>query len=351
MPAVTRCARKALKEEGRRRTRSTNSAWGENNLRLCISNYLKMSNPSREYSERMNFSEEHERAFAEYLVQLHLEGTISPANISTYVVPEVARSLCKDFGVSYRHQIVWAKYYALRDSTKLYTSFKQKGTGMGWDTQKYTFIMDDPRWNDLQQMNKNFKKFKKKDCYIFHILEDVFRGQGASGDFSSGFESSPRNSAEELEMEKAARDARGKGAAEKTSSDDAVKVVCLKKGKGKRKSGDISSDSPIPCPSGPTAGRYNRIFDSLESLVLKKRTSSTSTSATSPSKDSPPRASSKSAFEVALQQLVGLGLEWTVHEKVAAILLNTEQRAIWFTARSDADRLMFARLRGCFPPA
>lgn len=49
--------------------------------------------------------------------------------------------------------------------------------------------------------------------------------QGATGDFSSGFERSPRNSNEELDMERVVGNVRGKGRVDYDSSEDEVQVV------------------------------------------------------------------------------------------------------------------------------
>lgn len=176
--------------------------------------------------------------------------------------------------------------------------------------------------------------------------------QGATGEISSGFERSPRNSDEELEMERTVGNARGKGLIDYDSSKDEVQVVApTKKGKEKKRSAkhkptDLDINSQIPSPSSGTATRYFRMLDSLESLVMKKRSTST-TSVSSPSKDSGGKFDFEKEYCLALAQLTELKLNWNEHMKVADVLKDTTELIIWMTARSDEDRRDFARMRGC----
>lgn len=121
------------------------------------------------YCERIHFSKEQELSFAQYLVTMHLESKISANTISSYMVPEIVRHFRKDHGVSFPQDSIRGKYYALRDATKLYMSFKRRGIRMGWDSQNYTFMMDDPRWTELQwtRLWQILQKTKKL-LYISH---------------------------------------------------------------------------------------------------------------------------------------------------------------------------------------
>lgn len=326
MPPVTRAAKKALSSRLAQFT-STTSAWGENNLRVCVTNYFKMSKSRRPYSKRMHFSIEHEIAFAQCLVNLHRKREISVNNISSYVVPHVQRLFQENYETHYKTDTLRAKYYAFRDTTKLYIAFKRRGTGMGWDSQNYTFLMDDSQWRELEQVNKKFLKFKDRSCFVYHLLEEVFLSQGATGDFSSGFDTSPPNSEEERRMEIASRGSTGKGPVVDISSDHDVpilqpKKVKAKKGKGKRKSGASNSESPIPCPSGGSADTYFQLLDGLQSHVSKRRSCSTSSSVSSPSKNAPPPASKEDEMKRALEPLFAMELEYEVKLLVADILKN-----------------------------
>ncbi|XP_071921345.1 uncharacterized protein [Coffea arabica] len=149
--------------------------------------------------------------------------------------------------------------------------------------------------NDLRRcifnyykVNPKFVKFQN-DCSVYHLLEEVFVNQGAAGDFSSNFENDHRTSAEEQDMETAARCARGKGRSNYVDDNADVEVIGAKeekgkKGKGKRKSGDCSSSSPMSTTSGSVTDRYLRALDTIESLVSRKKSSSMSVSVSSPTK-------------------------------------------------------------------
>lgn len=191
--------------------------------------------------------------------------------------------------------------------------------------------------------------------YLSHAGR-CFRSQGASGDFSSSFERSPRNSDEEKEIEDLAGVGRDKGRADtETSNDDVIEVRQHKgkgkKGKGKRKSGALSSDSPIPSPSAAAHDRYYHVLDGLESLVSQKKSSSNSMSVSvcSPSKNQPASSKVKSAYEVALEQLSNLRLPWEVHVRMGDILKDKQEQLLWFRARYDEDRISLVRMLGCFP--
>ncbi|XP_027086969.1 uncharacterized protein [Coffea arabica] len=148
--------------------------------------------------------------------------------------------------------------------------------------------MDDNKWVKMEQVNPKFVKFQN-DCSVYHLLEEVFVNQGAAGDFSSNFENDHRTSAEEQDMETAARCARGKGRSNYVDDNADVEVIGAKeekgkKGKGKRKSGDCSSSSPMSTTSGSVTDRYLRALDTIESLVSRKKSSSMSVSVSSPTK-------------------------------------------------------------------
>lgn len=191
--------------------------------------------------------------------------------------------------------------------------------------------------------------------YLSHARR-CFRSQGASGDFSSSFERSPRNSDEEKEIEDPTGVGRDKGRADtETSNDDVIKVRQHKgkgkKGKGKCKSGDLSGDLPIPSPSATAHDRYYHVLDGLESLVSQKKSSNNSISVSvgSPSKSQPVSSKAKSAYEVALEQLSNLQLPWEVHDRMGDILKDKQEQLLWFTTRCDEDRISLVRMLGCFP--
>ncbi|XP_071903853.1 uncharacterized protein [Coffea arabica] len=166
--------------------------------------------------------------------------------------------------------------------------------------------MDDNKWAEIEQVNPKFVKFQN-DCSVYHLLEEVFVNQGATGDFSSGLENNPRTSAEKQDMETAARCARGKGRLDYAAEDADIEVVGVneekgKKGKGKRKSGDCSSGSPMSITSGSVTGRYLRALDTIESLVSRKKSSGMSVLASSLTKRRSGRyLSKKSDYEIAME--------------------------------------------------
>ena len=117
-------------------------------------------------------------------------------------------------------------------------------------------------------MNPKFVKFQN-DCSVYYLLEEIFVNQGAAGDFNSNFENDRRTSAEEQDMETAARCARGKGRSDYADENADVEVIGAKeqkgkKGKGKRKSGDCLSGSPMSTASGSVTDRYLRTLDNIE---------------------------------------------------------------------------------------
>ncbi|XP_071928017.1 uncharacterized protein [Coffea arabica] len=205
----------------------------------------------------------------------------------------------------------------------------------------------------MEQVNPKFVKFQN-DCSVYHLLEEVFVNQDATGDFNSGFENDPRTSAEEQDMETAARCARGKKRSDYADEDANVEVVRAKdekgkKSKGKRKSGDCSSGSPISIASGSVTNRYLRALNIIESLVSQKKCSSMSVSVNSPTKHHSDRdRSKKSDYDVSMEQLWGLENVAYVAKMAAAEILNDSQElAIWNLAGSDADRIIFMKLKGC----
>ena len=111
-----------------------------------------MSRPRAKYSQRNSFTEQHEIAFAQHLLSMHRKGEITPNNIGSHVIPEVMATLNATFGTFFPKNTIRSKYYALQSQTRLYISFKRRGTGMGWDSSKYTLMMDDGRWADLLQV-------------------------------------------------------------------------------------------------------------------------------------------------------------------------------------------------------
>ncbi|XP_027066453.1 uncharacterized protein [Coffea arabica] len=356
MPPVTRRAAKALKPIGIQKSLGTRSDWAENDIRQCLSNYYKMRKQRRHpEKERCNYSRQHEIQFANHLVEMHRQGEIRD-NISSYVVPEIQRRLNGQYGTSFTEDSIRGKYYALRGETKLYISFKRRGTGMGWDSQKFTWLMDDSQWAAMEQVNPKYGKFRN-DCTVYHLLEEVFVNQGATGDFSSGFENELRTSADEREMETTARLARGKGSRSSRDEEAEIEVRGPKEakgkgGKGKRKSGDGSGCSPMSTASGSVTDRYLRVCESIESLVSRKKSSSTSASVSSPDKNRSGRdPSKKTDYEIAMDQLKLIeNVNFMAKYKAAEILKDKQELDVWNLAASDADRITWMKLKGCFPP-
>ncbi|XP_027076684.2 uncharacterized protein [Coffea arabica] len=133
MPPVTRSASKALQTTRGANRCSLYSGTGENDLRLCITNYFKktkMPKP-KALKERINFTPKMETAIAEQLLNMHRNGEISSQTIGSHVVPQITRMLAETFGVSFPRDTIRWKYYALQNLTRLYISFKKRGTGMG----------------------------------------------------------------------------------------------------------------------------------------------------------------------------------------------------------------------------
>ena len=110
-----------------------------------------MGSPQK-YPKRNSFTSKHEFAFAEHLVHMHRSGEILSHNIGSHVVLEVINMLLQRFGISFPSNSIRSKYYALQGLTRLYISFKKRGTGMGGDSTNYTFMMDDERWSHLVQV-------------------------------------------------------------------------------------------------------------------------------------------------------------------------------------------------------
>lgn len=183
----------------------------------------------------------------------------------------------------------------------------------------------------------------------------MFHSQGATGGFSYGFDTSPINSEEERRMEMASRGSTGKEPAVHISSEEEGPVQQAKKGKekkgkGKRKSGVSNIESPIPCPSGGSTDTYFQLLDGLQSLVSKRKSCSTSSSVSSSTKNAPPFASKEDEMKRALEPLYAMDLHYEVKLRVADILKNDADRAIWFFAKTEEERLMFIKHRGFFPP-
>ena len=83
---------------------------------------------------------------------MHRASEIRDNNIGSYVVPEIQQQLNCQFGTSFTRDSIRAKYYALRELTKLYIAFKRRETGLGWDSQNFTWLMDDSKWAELAQV-------------------------------------------------------------------------------------------------------------------------------------------------------------------------------------------------------
>lgn len=327
-------------------------------MRLCITNYFKKTKMPKPKApkERINFTPKMETAIAEQLLNMHRNGEISSQTIGSHVVPQITRMLAETFGVSFPRDTIRSKYYALQNLTRLYISFKKRGTGMGWDSTNFTFMMDDERWSHLLQVNQGYNRFRNRCCLVFHLLEEVFMNQGATGDFSAGFGVSPLNSGDELEMEHAANRGRGKGVVDVDSSDggDAVPVTRkgkekVKKGKGKRKSGDMSTESFFQ-PSSPQFQKYVRVLDSIETRLSGKGSSGISGSVSSPAKSQKAPVDEDEELVAALATLSSLNLDRSVRFQMADLLRNRHERLIWFLCADDEDRLAFVRHRGFLPP-
>ncbi|XP_027062397.1 uncharacterized protein [Coffea arabica] len=159
-------------------------------------------------------------------------------------------------------------------------------------------------------------------------------------------------------MKTAARLARGKGRSDFAAEDAEVEVggvtsVKGKRGKGKRKSGDCSSGSPMSTASGSVTDRYLRALDTIESLVSRKKSSSMSVSVSSPNKHRSSRdVSKKIDYDVAMDELQGLENVPYVAKFAAAaeILKDKQELAVWNLAGSDADCITWMKLKGYFPP-
>ncbi|XP_071923008.1 uncharacterized protein [Coffea arabica] len=359
MPLLSCCPFGALQTTRGFNNCSSKSAQGENDLRLCITNYFKktkMPKPKGTYKERNTFTPDMKIAMAQQLVNMHRNGEIAPHTIGSHVVPRITTMLTEIFGVAFPRDTIQQKYYALQNLTRLYMSFKRRGTGIGWDSTNYTFMMDDERWNHLLQVNPGYNRFYNRSCLLFHLLEEVFMNQGATGDFSSGFVVSPANSGDELELENAARRSRGKGVVDIDSEDEEVAVHAsrkgkekVKKGKGKRKSWDMSTESFF-APSSPQFQKYIRVLDSIETHLSCKKSSGMTSSVFSPDKSKKPPVDDEDELKATLVDLCALHLDVNVCLKMADLLRNHEEHLIWFTCLNDDDRPAFVRHRGFFPP-
>ena len=129
-------------------------------------------------------------------------------------------------------------------------------------------------------------------------------------------------------------------------------IVKGKRGKGKRKSGDCSSGSPMSTASGLVTERYLRALDNIESLVSRKKSSSMSVSVSSPNKYRSGRdLSQKTNYEVAMDQLRGIqNVPYVAKYAAAELLKDPQELAVWNLGSSDADRITWMKLKGCIPP-
>ncbi|XP_071912506.1 uncharacterized protein [Coffea arabica] len=158
-------------------------------------------------------------------------------------------------------------------------------------------------------------------------------------------------------MEATTRYARGKGRRDHADCDADVQVVGAneekgKTGKGKWKSGDASSYSPMSTASGSVTDRYFRTLDTIELLVSRKKSSSMSVSVSSSTKHRSGRdGSKKSEYDVAITELRGLeNVAYVAKIAAAEILKDPQELAIWNLVGSDANRITFMKRRGCLPP-
>ncbi|XP_071924260.1 uncharacterized protein [Coffea arabica] len=315
--------------------------------------------PSKgKYSKRNSFTSEHEFVFAEHLLHMHRSGEISSQNIGSHVIPEVTNMLLQRFGIPFPSNSIRSKYYALQSITRLYISFKKRGTGMGWDSTNYTFMMDDERWSQLVQVNEAYARFYNCSCLLYHMLEEVFMNRGATGDFSAGYGDSPPNSADEQQMKRAARRCSEKGVVDVDSSEENVPSQPVsrkgkqkvKNSKGKRRSGDMSCDSFFS-PSSPQFQQYVRVLDSIDTHLSCKKSKSGSAEVSSLSKSQKAIVDDDAELEAAMVPLCALGLDINVHLKMADLLRSKAERIIWFSCTTDDARLAFVRHRGLLPPA
>ena len=42
------------------------------------------------------------------------------------------------------------KYYAMRELIKLYISLKRREARLDWDSQHYTFLINDDKWREME---------------------------------------------------------------------------------------------------------------------------------------------------------------------------------------------------------
>ena len=180
------------------------------------------------------------------------------------------------------------------------------------------------------KVNSDFTRFYNRSCYVFHLLEEVFMNQGATGDYSGAHEESPLNTDEELEMENAARSAKPSDVVNVGSSGEDVKLPSARKGKEKgkgkvtkekkkRKSGDMSEDSFFS-GSSREFQQYMRVLDSIDTKLSGKKGDSMIGSVCSPSKTAHRPVDVDSELKAALAQLLALNLDIYVHLGVADIL-------------------------------
>ncbi|CDP13854.1 unnamed protein product [Coffea canephora] len=83
---------------------------------------------------------------------MHRANEIKDNNIGSYMVPEIQQRLNGQYGTSFTSDSIRAKYYALRELAKLYIAFKRREKGLGWDSQNFTWLMDDSKWAELARM-------------------------------------------------------------------------------------------------------------------------------------------------------------------------------------------------------
>uniref|UniRef100_A0A9I9EIN4 Myb/SANT-like domain-containing protein n=1 Tax=Cucumis melo TaxID=3656 RepID=A0A9I9EIN4_CUCME len=84
-------------------------------------------------------------------------------------------------GYNYSHDQLKNKFNKLRKICKAFKKILSDMTGNGWDPLFGTINLEEEQWNELFNVNKRAKKYKKSGCLHYEKLVRIFRDTTATG--------------------------------------------------------------------------------------------------------------------------------------------------------------------------
>ncbi|XP_027147815.1 uncharacterized protein LOC113748453 [Coffea eugenioides] len=276
-------------------------AWsecGENDLKLCITNYFKCKKPmagkvGSSRQGRAQFPMERELEFAEYLVEFKRANRMNKGNLKSEVFPAIVDKFAKK-GCHFDPTQIKAKYYALRHLTQEYNRMRLRVTGAGWDPLLQTVIMDESKWQAVIKENPSFKTYHNKDCRVFYILSEVFDKMDAQGRYARDSNQPPVDINDEIRVRQsqAYDNMGGQGTEHVDLTDDIIPPMqsigksdakhSKGKGKGKRKTLESSSAKDGDPPPGLSRSSYNNVISWMDATFASDRSTSQSVDAPPP---------------------------------------------------------------------